>query len=207
VKVASPATTQYFGFTLAAASTDGSSRYAVQGGVTTALIPVTPGTGVNGYSLTETLPTNWQLSSVACRVDDVPGGTATGTANVAQNEITAITVKTGQTTTCTFTNSGLISGNVTYTIVVTNNGLESVSLFSLNDDKFGNLNGTGTCATGGTILGTGSGTNTYTCTFTKTISGAPGTSHVNTVTAVAKDDELNSDTKTASATVSFTSPP
>ena len=79
---------------------------------------------------------------------------------------------------------------------------EAVSLFSLNDDKFGNLNGVGTCAPGGTIAGSGS----YSCSFTKTLTGAANTTHTNTVTAVAKDDESNSVSKTASATVTFTPP-
>jgi hypothetical protein len=195
VKATDITSTQLFGFTLAAASTDGTSKYAVQAGVSTGLIPVTPGTN---YSITETNPTNWSLQNVSCTVD----GQSTGTKNVAQNKITGITAKTGQTTVCTFTNAGLLSGSVTYTVTVTNLTAEAVSLFSLNDDKFGNLNGTGTCATGGTIAGSGN----YSCTFTKTLSGAAGTSHTNTVTAVAKDDEANSVTKTASATVNFVAP-
>ena len=196
VKVANPSTTQLFGFTLSPGSTDGTSKYAVQGGVTSGLIPVTPGN--NAYSLTETLPSFWALTNVSCSVD----GTSTGTANVAQNKITGITVKTGQTTVCTFTNGGQITGNVTYTITVTNLSAEAAALDALSDDKFGNLNGVGTCATGGTIAGSGS----YSCQFTKTLTGAVGTSHTNVVTATAKDNDGNSLSKTASATVSFISP-
>jgi hypothetical protein len=190
------ASTQLFGFTLLNPSTDGTSKYAVQAGVSTGLIPVAPGTT---QAITETLASNWSLQSVSCVVD----GVSTGTANVAQKKITSIATKTGQTTVCTFSNTGLLSGNVTYTITVNNLTQEAVSLFSLNDDKFGNLNSVGTCATGGTIAGSGS----YTCTFTKTLSGAAGTTHTNIVTAVANDDELNSISRTGSATVSFIAPP
>jgi len=196
VKATTPASTQLFGFTLAAPSTDGTSKYAVQAGVSSGLIPVTPGTS---YSITETNPSNWSTQSVSCSVD----GVSTGTANVAQSKITGIAAKTGQTTVCTFSNTGLLTGPVTYTVSVTNLSPETASLFSLSDDKFGNLNGVGTCATGGMIAGNG----TYTCSFTKTLTGAPGATHTNIVTAVAKDDEGNSVTKTASATVSFVSPP
>jgi hypothetical protein len=195
VKVSDPVSTTLFGFTLSIPSTDGTDQYAVQAGVATGLLPVAPG---NNYTITETNPTNWSLYTVSCTVD----GVSTGTANVAQNKITGINAKTGQTTVCTFTNKGLITGSVTYTVTVANLTAEAVSLFSLNDDKFGNLNGVGTCATGGTIAGSGS----YSCSFTKTLTGAAGTSHTNTVTAVAKDDETNSVTRTGSATVSFVSP-
>jgi hypothetical protein len=196
VKVADPTTTQLFGFTLLAAATDGTSKYAVQGGVTSGLIPVAPGTN---YSLTETLASGWQLSGVSCKIDNVTAGTP----NVAQSKITAIAVKTGQTTVCTFSNAGVITGNVTYTITVNNLVLEAATLDALTDDKFGNLNGVGSCATGGTIAGNGS----YSCQFTKTLTGAAGTTHTNVVTAVAKDNDGNSVTKTATATVSFVASP
>jgi hypothetical protein len=202
IKVASPTTTQQFGFTMSPAATDLTDEFIVAGGVTSAAIPAAPGTA---YSLTETLPTNWDISSASCVVD----GQSTGTFTLANKRLTGITIKTGQTTVCTFNNTGLISGPVEYTIRVTNLGKENVSLFSLTDDKFGDLNGVGTCTTGGTILGSATGTLYYECKFTKTISGAAGTSHINEVTAVAKDNESpqNSDTKKASATVSFVSPP
>jgi hypothetical protein len=204
VKTTNLTTTQLFGFTLAGAATDGTSRYAVQGGISSALIPVTPTGGqVALYSLTETLPTNWSLSTASCVID----GVATGSFSSTNKQVTGIKVETGQTTVCTFNNTGQISGSVEYTITVTNLTLENVTLFSLNDDMFGNVTAIlgSTCATGGTIV---NGI-PYTCKFTKTISGAPGDSHTNVVTAVAKDNESpqNTDTKTGSATVTFVSPP
>jgi uncharacterized repeat protein (TIGR01451 family) len=92
------------------------------------------------------------------------------------------------------------SGSVTYTVVVNNTSLEMVTLTSLVDDKFGNLNGQGTCVTGGSIAPGSS----YTCTFPGTVTGNVGSPHTNSVTAKAKDDELNEASATGSATVGFT---
>jgi hypothetical protein len=84
-----------------------------------------------------------------------------------------------------------------------------VTLFSLEDTEnpdavtptYATLNGVGTCVTGGTIAGGGN----YSCTFSRTVSGPPGTVHKNKVRAVGKDDENNSDTKLSSVvTVSIT---
>ena len=199
-KVTVPASSQLSGFTLSPAATNGFDAFAVAGGITSGLIPVAPG----NHSLTETLISGWQLNAVTCVVDNQ----STGTASIGTLSINNFLIKSGQTTLCTFTNTGLITGPVTYTITVTNNSTEAVNLFSLNDNQFGDLTNTtlnpgSTCAVGGTIAGLG----TYSCTFTKTLTGAAGTSHTNTVTAVGKDDEGGSDTKTASATVNFVLPP
>jgi hypothetical protein len=74
---------------------------------------------------------------------------------------------------------------VTFTVTVTNTGTETVTLTSLVDDVYGNLAGVGTCATGATLPAAG----TYTCSFTRTVSGAAGTTHVDVVTATATDDD------------------
>jgi hypothetical protein len=92
------------------------------------------------------------------------------------------------------------SGSVTFTVVVTNNSVEAVTLSSLTDDIYGNLNGQGTCATGGSIPANGG---TYSCSFTKTVSGSGGTSQTDTVTATAQDDEGNSDSASDDATVNI----
>ena len=93
-----------------------------------------------------------------------------------------------------------LGGSVTFTVVVTNVHPESVILASLNDSVFGDLNGRGTCLTGGTIIGS---SETYTCLFTETLTGQPTMPHVDTVTAVVNDNDGNSDTETATATVTF----
>jgi hypothetical protein len=194
-KVVTPSSAALFGFTLSPASTDLTNKYAVAGGVTTGLIPVAPGTN---YSLTEVLGANWTLQSASCTVD----GQATGTFSSSLKKVSNIEIKTGQTTTCTFNNNGMITGDVTYTIVVTNNGGEVVTLQSLMDDKFGNLNGVGTCAAGAGVTIAANG-GTKSCTFVKTLTQAPGTTHTNVVTAIAGDDDGNTDTETATATVTF----
>ena len=90
-------------------------------------------------------------------------------------------------------------GNVEFTVVVTNNSFEPVTLTGLTDDVYGNLNGQGTCATGGTIAADAS----YTCVFTGAVTGEPG-SYTDTVTAVATDNDGTTDTKTDDATVTLT---
>ena len=92
-----------------------------------------------------------------------------------------------------------LGGNATFTVVVNNVNAEAVTLSSLSDNVFGNLNGKGTCATGGSIAGGGS----YTCSFTETLTGQPAIPHVDTVTATASDNDGNSDTASATASVTF----
>src|SRR5207249_10862536 len=64
-------------------------------------------------------------------------------------------------------------GAVTFTVKVTNASVAStdpLTLSSLVDDIYGDLNGQGTCATPQTILYGAS----YSCSFTKTVSGNAG---------------------------------
>ena len=190
-KLVDPEIVDLFGFTLSPAATDETSKYAVQSGVTTALIPVAPG----DYSLTETLPSGWFLEDASCVINDV----ATGVLSSEDQEVSGIEVSRGQTTFCTFENFASTDGQVTYTIVVTNLGLERVTLDSLEDDIFGDLDGVGTCNIGGMIEKEGG---TYTCLFTETLTGQPGDEHTNTVTAMASDDD-GSGSASDSETVTF----
>jgi hypothetical protein len=121
-----------------------------------------------------------------------------------------VTIVQGQTTTCTFANTLSASQTITFFVKVTNNSAESVTLFSLEDTEnpnagtptYATLNGVGTCVTGGSIAGSGG---TYTCSFTRVVSGGPGTTHNDRVRAVGKDDENNTDTKTSTiVTISIT---
>ena len=77
--------------------------------------------------------------------------------------------------------------NVTFTFTVNNKTAEEVSLTSLMDSVFGDLNGQGSCVTPQAIAANGS----YTCTVTKLISGNGGSAHTNVVTATATDDDRN----------------
>jgi cysteine-rich repeat protein len=94
--------------------------------------------------------------------------------------------------------------DVTFTVTVTNNAAEDVTLDSLSDDVFGDLNGKGSCSVPQSLAASGG---SYTCSFTEFVSGDYGNDHVDTVTAVASDDDGNSDTETDSATVVFTDVP
>jgi hypothetical protein len=91
-------------------------------------------------------------------------------------------------------------GSVTFTVVVTNNAVENFILNSLVDDKFGNLNGVGTCVVPQTIAAAGQ----YTCNFTKSLASDSLVSHTNTVTASGQDPEGNQASKSDSETITFT---
>jgi len=88
-------------------------------------------------------------------------------------------------------------GNVEFTVVVTNNSQESVTLTTLTDDIYGDLDGSGTCATGGIITANGG---TYLCAFTGAVNGAPDL-YTDIVTAIATDNDGTSDTDTDDAVV------
>ncbi len=93
-------------------------------------------------------------------------------------------------------------GDIEFGIRVTNDGSESVTIDSLTDTHF-NL-GAACPDAEGTLLQPGE---TYTCGFTKFISGNVGENHVNTVTMVASDDDDNRATDSDTATVWFTATP
>ncbi|MEY3345927.1 MAG: hypothetical protein RLZZ581_721 [Actinomycetota bacterium] len=91
-------------------------------------------------------------------------------------------------------------GPVTFTVVVTNNSVENFILNSLVDDKFGELNGVGTCVVPQTIAAAGQ----YTCNFTKSLASDSLVSHTNTVTASGQDPEGNQASKGDTETITFT---
>jgi len=93
-------------------------------------------------------------------------------------------------------------GDVEFSIRVTNEGSEHVTIDSLSDTDF-DL-GVRCPDAQGTLLQPGE---TYTCGFTEFISGNVGENHVNTVTVVASDDDGNTDTDSDTATVVFTATP
>lgn len=92
--------------------------------------------------------------------------------------------------------------DVEFSIRVTNNGIEHVTIDSLSDTDFDLIM---QCQDAqGTILQPGE---TYTCKFTEFISGNVGKNHVNKVTVVASDDDGNNATDWDTATVVFTATP
>ena len=91
-------------------------------------------------------------------------------------------------------------GSVTYTVSVENKAPENFVITSMTDDKFGDLNGQGTCVTPQTIAAGA----TYTCNFTKTLASDSLTPHVNVVTVTGRDPEDNQGSGSDDATVTFT---
>ncbi len=75
-------------------------------------------------------------------------------------------------------------GDVTYTITVENTGETDITLESIVDDVFGDLNGVGTCAVPQELLEGA----TYTCEFTQFVTGNAGVDHVNVVTVAGTDE-------------------
>jgi len=75
-------------------------------------------------------------------------------------------------------------GDVTYTIIVENVGETDVTLESIIDDVFGDLDGVGTCAVPQELLEGG----TYSCEFTEFVTGNAGVDHINVVTVTGTDE-------------------
>jgi len=94
-------------------------------------------------------------------------------------------------------------GSIDFTVQVTNDTGEAVTLNTLEDDIFGGLNGLGDCATGGAI----SAGETYTCIFSGLVFGNAGDVHTNVVSAAATDNEGNEATGEDSADVTITDIP
>lgn len=91
---------------------------------------------------------------------------------------------------------------VTFEIVVTNHAASTATLTSLHDDRFGNLDGAGTCSLPQALAAGGS----YGCSFSGLIEGNAGSLHTNVVTAVAGND-AGTDEASASAGVTVTDVP
>jgi uncharacterized repeat protein (TIGR01451 family) len=89
---------------------------------------------------------------------------------------------------------------VTYLIDVTNTTVESITLVGLSANLGGDLNGMGSCATGGVIPVGG----TYSCSFSGILSGNAGDVITNVITAEVEDDEANSATNVGGAEVTIT---
>ena len=82
---------------------------------------------------------------------------------------------------------------MTFTITVHNTSFEAVTLTELTDDVYGNLDGRGSCATGGSIAPGA----TYTCSFSAVVTST----ETDTVTGHVADNEHTSAHDSASATV------
>ncbi len=98
-------------------------------------------------------------------------------------------------------------GPVTFTVNVANVGPEAITITTITDDVYGDLATQGTCTTAvGTVIAI---SGTYSCSFTQNVTGAGGSTHTDTVTVTAVDDEGNIGSNSGSATVTLAldSPP
>ncbi|HEY3208338.1 MAG TPA: S8 family serine peptidase, partial [Actinomycetota bacterium] len=131
--------------------------------------------------------------------NDGSSDTESGSAMV---EITNASPTIAVTKTASPTTVSEPGGAVSFTIEVKNTSVatDPVTLTSLTDSIHGDLNGQGSCATGGTIA---PGT-TYSCSFTATVSGNAGESETDVVTANVKDDENTAASGQDDATVTVT---
>jgi uncharacterized repeat protein (TIGR01451 family) len=95
-------------------------------------------------------------------------------------------------------------GNATFSVSVQNtSAVDSVTISSLSDDVYGDLDGKGTCDVPKLLAPNA----TYSCSFTGAVSGNAGSSHTDVVTASGADDDGNPVSDTDDATVSITNLP
>jgi hypothetical protein len=95
-------------------------------------------------------------------------------------------------------------GTFTFHFTVTNVGPEPVTVTSLVDDVYGNLNGRGTCAIGALLAANGG---TYSCSFQGNFFGNAGATQTDTITTTAVNDRGDQVTSLARATVTITDIP
>lgn len=93
-------------------------------------------------------------------------------------------------------------GNFTYTVTVTNDGPDPTTLTALTDSIYGDLNGQGSCATGG-LLAPGQ---SYACAFVQSFTGVAGDTETDTVTSVTTDASGIPSSASDDATISLTAP-
>jgi YVTN family beta-propeller protein len=95
-------------------------------------------------------------------------------------------------------------GAVSFTVRIDNTSPnDTVTITSLQDTVYGNLNGKGNCAVPQTILAGGF----YQCTFNDPVTGQPGYTEIDSVTAAGTDDDGNPVSGSDDATVVITDVP
>ncbi|MCA1683730.1 MAG: hypothetical protein LC708_01180, partial [Actinobacteria bacterium] len=144
-----------------------------------------------------------QVDTVTVRGTDARGNTVTDSddAIVRITPVPPTITTTKQATPPSLPEPG---GLFTFNYSVTNTGPETVTVTSIIDDVYGNLNGRGTCAIGARLAPNGG---TYTCTFTGNFFGNAGARQVDTIDTVARDDHGQEVRSQARATVTITDIP
>ena len=99
----------------------------------------------------------------------------------------------------------LPGGDVAFSVTVSNDASEAVTITALADDVFGPLNGLGSCAVPFDLAPNGEPGDSYDCTFIGAVSGPPGI-FTNTVTASGSDDDGNDTSASDVATVILADP-
>src|SRR5213594_1864977 len=99
-KVANGIITTNFNFLVSPVPSPEPSNYTITGSGYTPAIGVAIGN--SSETVTETVPQNWNLTGASCALE---GGGSTGYFDSANHKVTGITIESGKTTTCTFTNT------------------------------------------------------------------------------------------------------
>ncbi len=87
--------------------------------------------------------------------------------------------------------------DVTFSVAITNDGPEPITLTTLVDDNYGDLDGVGTCAVPQVIPAGGM----YTCSFVQFVENDAGETKIDIVSATLTDDDGNTVTKSDTASV------
>jgi hypothetical protein len=95
-------------------------------------------------------------------------------------------------------------GSFRFDVMVINDSVEAVTLISLIDDIYGDLDGQGTCALGATLDANGG---EYSCSFDGSFLGDAGDSQTDIVIATVRDDDGTERSGFDDATVSLTDVP
>ena len=203
-KVANGITTTNFNFLVSPVPSPEPSNYTITGSGYTPAIGVAIGN--SSETVTETVPQNWNLTGASCALE---GGGSTGYFDSANHKVTGITIESGKTTTCTFTNTenipkisltksasstsyNAVGQVITYTYKITNTG--NVTLagpFSVSDNKQPAVS----CPTGSLVPGA-----SITCTSTRTINQADIDAGSITNTATASGNGVTSNQASATVT-------
>ena len=149
-------------------------------------------TGVGGQNQTDVI--------TATVVDDE--NTPTTSTSTATVTLTTVPPTISVTKTPSPTSRPVPGGDFTFTVTVLNTSIKPVTVTSLVDNVFGNLNGRGTCAVGAVLQPSA----TYTCSFTVNIQSAVPGSQTDIVTAGAVDNQGNPAVGQAQATVRIEAP-
>jgi LPXTG-site transpeptidase (sortase) family protein len=139
------------------------------------------------------------INTFEAHAEDVDGNDASST-DFADVEFLDVLPVISVTKTANLTSVPETGGNVTFTYTVENMSDVSVTITSLEDDKFGSLAGDADCKVGTELTGDSSCTFDYSTNLTGTVS----VDHVNTFTAHVEDFDGNDANNTDDATVSFT---